>query len=72
MICSTPMIVWREHGLPEPEIEQRLLDRLSSVAGDRYGETGFWIDGKRRRIPDHWHAHARPEGGFFGTERGPK
>ena len=25
----------------------------------------WWIDPERRRIPDHWHAHARPGGGFF-------
>ena len=65
MICATPMIVWRIHGLPEPPVEQRLIDRLSSVAAARYGDMGFWIDGARRRIPDHWHAHARPAGGFF-------
>ena len=29
------------------------------------GVEGYWIDPKRRRIPDHWHAHARPAGGFF-------
>ena len=22
-----------------------------------------------QNIPDHWHAHARPEGGFFGHGR---
>jgi hypothetical protein len=66
MICATPMIVWRIHGLPDPPLERRLLDRLSSVASARYGDLGFWIDGARRRIPDHWHAHARPAGGFFG------
>jgi hypothetical protein len=26
---------------------------------------GYWIDGERRRIPDHWHAHARPADGYF-------
>jgi hypothetical protein len=59
------MIVWRPHGLPDVTVEDRLLDRLASVASERYGEGGYWIDGERRRIPDHWHAHARPEGGFF-------
>ena len=66
LICSTPMIVWRPHGLPEEEMERRLLDRLASTAVERYGPEGFWIDPERRRIPDHWHAHARPAGGFFG------
>ena len=64
MVCRTPMIVWRPHGLPEPEHETRLLERLEDVATKLYPD-GFWIDGARRRIPDHWHAHARPAGGFF-------
>ena len=66
MVCATPMIVWRSHGLPEPDQESRLLERLHAVAGDFFGAGGYWIDGERRRIPDHWHAHARPAGGFFG------
>jgi len=65
LICSTPMIVWRLHGLPEEEVERRLLERLADTARARY-PAGFWIDPERRRIPDHWHAHARPAGGFFG------
>ena len=27
---------------------------------------GHYVDGNMRNIPDHFHAHARPEGGFFG------
>ena len=65
LVCMTPMIVWRSHGLPDDELESALLTRLERVAADRYGEDGYWIDGERRRIPDHWHAHARPAGGFF-------
>ena len=58
------MIVWRSHGLPDADLERTLLDRLEAVAAERY-PTGYWVDGERRRIPDHWHAHARPAGGFF-------
>ncbi len=65
LVCATPMIVWRLHGLPEPAQEARLLQHLERVAAARYGEEGFWVDPERRRIPDHWHAHARPAGGFF-------
>ena len=65
LVCSTPMVVWRSHGLPEPLLETRLLARLQEVASARYGSGKFWVDFERRRIPDHWHAHARPEGGFF-------
>lgn len=65
MICATPMIVGRAHGLPDPDQEARMLRHLERVAAQRYGEEGYWVDGDRRRIPDHWHAHARPAGGFF-------
>jgi len=65
LVCMTPMVVWRIHGLPDPRLEASLLARLRTVAASRYGADGFYIDPERRRIPDHWHAHARPAGGFF-------
>jgi hypothetical protein len=65
LVCATPMIVWRSHGLPEPADETRLLERLAAVAAERYGDEGYWIDPERRRIPHHRPAHARPAGGFF-------
>jgi hypothetical protein len=64
MICRTPMVVWRTHGLPDPVTEAQLVAHLERVAGERYGDGGFYVDPERRRIPDHWHAHARPAGGF--------
>ena len=64
-VCMTPMVVWKTHGLPDTELERKLLMHLERIAGDRYGADGFYVDGERRRIPDHWHAHARPIGGFF-------
>jgi hypothetical protein len=67
VVCATPMIVWRTHGLPDAALETRLLRRLERIAAERYGVEGYWIDRQRRRIPDHWHAHARPEGAFFGA-----
>ena len=69
IVCATPMVVWRFHGLPEFTLERRLLERLERTAAERYGAGGYWIDGERRRIPEHWHAHARPKGGFFGRAR---
>jgi hypothetical protein len=51
--------------LPGETLERELLFHLEQVASDRYGADGFYVDGERRRIPDHWHAHARPAGGFF-------
>lgn len=69
IICDTPMIVWRPHGLPDAETEQRLLETFARVASEEYGKDGWWLDGNRRNIPDHWHSHARPSGGFFGVPR---
>lgn len=66
MACDTPMIVWRPHGLPDEETEGRLLEVLENVADDYYGDASWWPDPRRRNIPDHWHCHARPAGGFFG------
>jgi hypothetical protein len=65
LVCRTPMVVWRVHGLPDVEMESRLLRHLERIAAARYGDEGFYVDHERRRIPDHWHAHARPAGGFF-------
>jgi hypothetical protein len=64
-ICETPMVVWRFHGT-EPPADHRahMQARLREVAARRVGE--FWIDDHMRNIPDHFHAHARPKGGFFG------
>jgi len=65
IVCMTPMVVWRTHGLPDVETEATLLTHLERVATARYGDEGYYVDPERRRIPDHWHAHARPAGGFF-------
>ena len=65
VVCMTPMVGWRMHGLPDADLEALLLAHLERFAGDRYGADGYYVDGERRRIPDHWHAHARPAGGFF-------
>jgi hypothetical protein len=65
LVCATPMVVARVHGHPDQEVQTRLLERLERVAATRYGDEGYWVDGAMRRIPDHWHAHARPAGGFF-------
>jgi hypothetical protein len=71
-ICATPMVVWRRHGV-EPPVGDRdhMLERLAEVAGAELGD--HWVDPTMRNIPDHFHAHARPAGGFFGprsTRRG--
>jgi len=64
-ICETPMVVWRWHGTEPPDDHLRHMQaRLREVAAERVGE--FWVDDHMRNIPDHFHAHARPKGGFFG------
>jgi hypothetical protein len=64
-ICEVPMVVWRYHGTEPPDEHRRHMEAtLREVAALRVGE--FWVDGHMRNIPDHFHAHARPKGGFFG------
>jgi hypothetical protein len=70
-ICAVPMVVWRWHGTAPPALElEHMHEALRSVAAREVGE--FWMDDHMRNIPDHWHAHARPQGGFFGRRRAGK
>ena len=65
-ICATPMVVWRWHGTEPPATSTSptctpsWLGWSPSVFDDHY------VDDNMRNIPDHYHAHARPQGGFFG------
>jgi hypothetical protein len=66
-ICDVPMVVWRFHGVRPPASHlDHMRARLREVAAARLGE--FWVDDHMRNIPDHYHVHARPQGGFFGYE----
>jgi hypothetical protein len=59
------MVVWRYHGVDPPaEHLAHMHERLCEVAAAELGE--FWVDEHMRNIPDHYHAHGRPRGGFFG------
>lgn len=64
--CAVPMVVWRRHD-PNPTEEVRvvLISRLADVVATHYGFE-FYVDDNMRSIPTHYHAHARPRGGFFG------
>ena len=64
--CSVPMIVWRCHDADPPDDIRSLLHaRLAEVVAQHFdGE--IWIDDNLRSIPTHYHAHARPRGGFLG------
>jgi hypothetical protein len=69
-ICATPMVVWKGHGTEPPEHERgHMMAVLLRIATERLG--AHWVDGNMRNIPNHFHAHARPEGGFFGPGGGP-
>ena len=62
------MVVWRRHGTAPPDADRtHMLARLAEVAALQVGE--FYVDDVMRNIPDHFHAHARPRGGFFGRRR---
>ena len=64
-ICATPMVVWRSHGTEPGEPDRRhMMERLAAVADAELGE--HWVGPTMRNIPNHFHAHARPAGGFFG------
>lgn len=66
-ICEVPMVVWREHGVSPPEATlQYMHERLREVADQHFG--AIYIDDVMRNIPDHYHAHGRPEGGFWGSD----
>jgi hypothetical protein len=66
-ICEVPMVVWRFHGTDPPAGQlSHMLERIREVAAAQFGE--FYIDDHMRNIPDHYHAHARPKGGFFGHD----
>jgi len=64
--CCVPMVVWKRHD-PNPPEEVRvvMVARLRDVVVMLYGDE-WWIDDKMRSIPAHFHAHARPRGGFMG------
>ena len=64
--CYVPMVVWKRHD-PNPSEGTRVVmhTRLSEVVVAHYGYE-FWLDENMRSIPTHYHAHARPRGGFYG------
>lgn len=63
--CWVPMVVWKTHD-PNPSVEVRvvLLEKLAMVVATEYG-FDFYVDDHMRSIPLHYHAHARPRGGFY-------
>ncbi len=65
-ICAVPMVVWREHDASPPdEVKAYMHAQLEMVVSVHF-EFEHYVDDNMRNIPDHYHAHARPRGGFFG------
>ena len=65
-ICDVPMVVWRHHGVVPPEAHRaHMLGELARIARVTL-TVEHYVDDNMRNIPDHYHAHARPQGGFFG------
>jgi len=68
-ICATPMVVWKVHDpRPDDEVKARLHARLADVVAGAFVDFAHYVDDHMRQIPDHYHAHARPVGGFFGHD----
>lgn len=64
--CYVPMVVWKRHDpVPDERVRVELLARLGEVVTEFYGYE-HWVDDNMRSIPSHYHAHARPKGGFYG------
>ena len=65
-ICAVPMVVWRSHGVTPPGDQlAHMHDKLAMVVSEHF-TFEHYVDDNMRNIPDHYHAHARPRGGFFG------
>jgi hypothetical protein len=65
-ICAVPMVVWKRHDRDPPaEVRTQLHERLATVVAECF-DFEHYVDENMRNIPDHYHAHARPRGGFFG------
>ncbi len=68
-ICATPMVVLRWHErAPSDEVRAALHTRLAAVVAEHF-DFEHYVDDNMRNIPDHYHAHGRPVGGFFGHGR---
>ena len=65
-ICAVPMVVWRRHGVTPPAEELSHMHRALADVVSTHFTFEHYVDDNMRNIPDHYHAHARPQGGFFG------
>ena len=64
--CFVPMVVWKRHDPSPPEEVRVVLHARLSEMVVAYYVFEHWVDDNMRSIPTHYHAHARPRGGFSG------
>jgi hypothetical protein len=65
--CYVPMVVWKRHDpAPPDDVREAMIALLGGIVQSSYRFDGFYVDDNMRSIPNHYHAHARPRGGFFG------
>jgi hypothetical protein len=60
LICRVPMVVWRVHSpVPPSEVREALIERVTPVAEEFFQSRSWYFDDHMRKIPDHYHGHAR-------------
>ncbi len=65
-LCAVPMVVSKQHGGGDSKEDiEAMKAQLLHVVAEHYGYEP-WIDPKNMRIPDHFHAHARPVNRLMG------
>ncbi len=65
-MCWVPMVVWKRHDPNPPDgLRAIMLARLADAVTREYVFEHV-VDDNMRTIPSHYHAHARPRGGFYG------
>jgi hypothetical protein len=54
------MVVWRVHSpVPPSEVREALIERVTPVAEEFFQSRSWYFDDHMRKIPDHYHGHAR-------------
>jgi hypothetical protein len=64
-ICAVPMVCGRHDPAQPDDVKGRLHKRLAHVVAAHF-DFEHYVNDNMRNIPDHYHAHARLRGGFFG------
>lgn len=59
--CYLPLVTLRRHSIsPTPAEREHMLGLLKAASANLAPRMKWRIDTERRKIPTHWHAHARP------------